>query len=405
MSTYSLRRFSHPDALKQIAPEHLRRLFAPHAPYFQAKGVDLAVPSNGLDYEGLARVFMNPDADMPHDLVDALYFIHEMATPEAMDILLAEARERKVPITDSPDLTPADVSLQVWLEDRDLLERKHAEQQTLRHRSFEYFQTDVRPLPRFRKPDEATLSALQESLNDWFVEKRRGRGARVFAYEKEDGVWFLVRHGETFKREGSINDGQSSSVFYRPEKHDVLVYDPKLGELRLHVCSKGETDTYRAEFGRHLFGSEHFFPGTGKYTLDPLRTDGAASLVCSDVEGMEHVVLQEVHFFWGGAGQEVETRKADDLFAAYAARQRGFPESPRILKAKFSVKFSDSKKPRTLTIRPSNIALYTRDSDAAILEAWLSKRGFIVAAKDEEHHVEPVLVGAGASAGTDGGNG
>ena len=399
MSTYSLRRFSQPDALKHIAPTHLLSLLSPHAPYFKAKGVDLTVAPDKLDYEGLARVFINPDAEMPRELVDALYFIHETATPEVMDVLLSEAPQQGVTITDSPDLTPADVAIQVWMQNHDFLERKHAEQEIVRHRSFEYYQTDVQDRLPFRVPNAVKLAALQESLNDWFASKRRGRAARVFVYPKEDGIWFLVRHGEAYKREGSIDQGQSSSVFYRPEKHDVLVYDPDLGELRMHACSKGEKDVYRTEFGRHLFGNERFFPGTGKYSLEPLRKDGAASLVCTDVEGMESVVLVEIDVFWGGAFSETETRRADDLFAAYAARDRQLPNA-RIIKAKFSVKFTDSAKPRTVTIRPANVALYTRDSDAAILETWLTKRGFIVAAqKETSNDAEPALGGVGASAG------
>ena len=49
----------------------------------------------------------------------------------------------------------------------------------------------------------------------------------------------------------------------------------------MHACNKGEKDTYRREFGRHLFGNADFFPGTAKYTLEPLRTAGRASIVCT----------------------------------------------------------------------------------------------------------------------------
>jgi len=45
-------------------------------------------------------------------------------------------------------------------------------------------------------------------------------------------VWFLVRHGEPFTRESIVKDGESSSVYYRPEKYDVLVYNPETGEIR-----------------------------------------------------------------------------------------------------------------------------------------------------------------------------
>jgi len=48
------------------------------------------------------------------------------------------------------------------------------------------------------------------------------------------------------------------------------------------------------------------------------------------------------------------------------------------------VKFTDSKTARTVTIRPSNIAQYTRDSDAAVVEDWLTKRGFILAEQEDD---------------------
>jgi len=297
---------------------------------------------------------------------------------------LHEADSNGITLDGNPDPTPADVAVQVYLQDKDLLERKHAEQYLTRPRSYEYFQTETAPAPKFRKPSQKTLSALARDLDDWFEKKKRGRGSRVFVYPKKDVVWFLVRHGDPFKREGSLDGDQTSSVFYRPEKYDVLVYDPATGEIRMNACSKGEKEMLRQKFGRHLFNDDDFFPGTGKYTLEPLRSDGDASIVCTDVDGMEWVRLKEVQYFWGGAEKEIEIRKANDVFAALAARGRGMPSKARIIRASFQVKFTDSKTARTVTIRPSNIAQYTRDSDAAVVEDWLSKRGFILADQEDD---------------------
>lgn len=88
--------------------------------------------------------------------------------------------------------------------------------------------------------------------------------------DKDDGVWFLVRHGEPFKREESIDGSQASSIYYRPLRYDVLVYVPQIGELRIHACSKGEKQLYRDQLGKHLFGDADIFTGTEKYTLEPL---------------------------------------------------------------------------------------------------------------------------------------
>jgi len=387
MGTYNLHRFSNPDALKAISPEHFLAIISSYRAFFIARGVALPVPGSAdeIDYEGLVRILMTPDSDTPKDLADALYFVHEMATAEGMDDLLHEAEKNAISLDCGPNPTPADVAVRMWLKARSVLERKHAEQFLTQPRSFEYFQTDRSPLPHFKKPTKKALEALEEDLDSWFESKKRGRGARVFVYPKQNAVWFLVRHGEPFKREGSLDGGRSSSVFYRPEKHDVLVYEPFIGELRMNATSKGEKELYRKKFGLHLFGDQSFFPGTSKYTLEPLRTRGALSLVCTDVDGMEWVRLKEIRYFWGGVENEVEIRRADDIFAALEARGRTIPTKAAIIRASFAVKFTDSKTPRTVCIRPSNIAQYIRDDDSTLVEDWLTKRGFVVAEEEKEY--------------------
>lgn len=387
MATFRLRRFSCPEILKAIEPERLLQFLQPYQACFASRSLTLPAPGKAkeLDYQALVDIFMSPDATTPKDLIDALYFVEEMSTLEAMDSLLPAAAEADLTLDDEEKQTPADVAIQVWLLDRDLIERKHAEQFLCKPRSFEYYQTDQSPVPSFTPPTDATLQALQQSLDEWFLEKRRGAGSRVFAYPKEDGVWFLVRHGEPFKREESLDGAEASSVCYRPLKYDVLVYHPQIGELSVNARSKGEKELYRTQFGRFLLGSKNFFPGTAKYTLEPLREFGADSLSCFDVEGIEWIRLKEIHYFWGGGFKEIEIRKADDLFAALEARGGSVPESAHIIRAVFQVKFEDSKTPRSVTIRPSNIAQYTRDGDAAHLEDWLAKRGFILSQASEEH--------------------
>ncbi|KAF0112974.1 MAG: hypothetical protein FD149_2280 [Rhodospirillaceae bacterium] len=87
------------------------------------------------------------------------------------------------------------------------------------------------------------------------------------------------------KREGAVKDGQSSSVYYRPEAHDVLIYDATLDEIGIHTETKGERMLYREAFGLHFFGSATYFPDGEKFTLQPLISDGANSMHCKDVEG------------------------------------------------------------------------------------------------------------------------
>ena len=394
MGTFNLRRIARPAELKTIGHDHLVALLTPHQAFFAGRGVALPPPGSvdGMPYDDLAGIFVAPGADTPQGLVNALYLINGMSTQDCMDELLQATEVAGVTLSAPLDATPADVAVRAWLLAPEILERKHAEQHIKRPRSFVYFQTRL-PTPPFRMPSRKTLTALQDDLDDWFEEKLRGRACRVFAFELSDGIKFLVRHGEPLKREGSIEDGEESSVLYRPIKYDVLAYDPDLGELSVNARSKAERELYRTLFGLHLFGDVAFFPGEGKYTLEPLRKDGEKALVCTDVDGMEWVKVKEVHVSWDGDHPAVEIHKSKDVFAALAERDQGLPNDALLIRAGFLVKFSDSRTPRTVTIRPSNIADYTRDGDSTVVEQWLMRRGFIVT-QDQEAEADALVAGA-----------
>jgi len=393
MATFNLRRFASPDALKNIKEDHLRDFLLRHESYFSKRGVNLKRSStsgrgergkregdeNGLDYSTLAAVLITPDDNTPPKLVNALYMIHEMATPEGMEALLDALKalppKDRISIENASDITPADLAVQVWLKDQDLLERQHAEQFVTEKASFEYFLSEKAPQGQFSVPSRAKVTALETDLGEWFASKKKGEVVQVFIFPKPDETWFLVRHGETFRREGAVKGGQSATVFYRPEKHDVLVYNSVIGELGINAGSKGEKELYRKAFGRHLFsGNDHFPRSNRKYTLEPLQTSGDASLVCTDIQGIDSIQLTEIMYFWGGAQNEIEIRRSGDIFASLKDRNRKIQKTP--ISAKFRVKFSDSKIPRSVQIRPPNVAKFTRDDDGRLVAEWLTKRGF-----------------------------
>jgi hypothetical protein len=397
MASFNLRRFANPDVLRTIDERHLVALFAPWSAYLLRRGVQLgngnrqrtppepvthrgvrgvhAQPSSGIDYEQLAGVLVDPDDEMPADLVDSLYLVDEMATPEGMDELIESAGDT-VKLDDSDEQTPADVATQIFLKARPLLERTHAEQFVGERKSFAYFLSKQEPKAKFTAPDTKKIEAIQRDLGLWFLKKKKGDQVRVFCYLRPDDVWFLIRHGEGFRREGAQRGGQSTCVFYRPEKHDVLVYNPAIGELRINAGSIGERELYRRTFGLHLFGdADHFPNGQTKYTLEPLRADGLAALACGDVDGIEWIHLVEIAYFWGGAQNEISIHKAGDFFAALIARGRKIQRA-KIIGAKFRVKFTDSKTPRMVSIRPPNVARFTRDDDGQRIEEWLARRAF-----------------------------
>ncbi|MBF0309303.1 MAG: hypothetical protein HQL56_07230 [Magnetococcales bacterium] len=404
MATFNPRRFAQPDTLKAIEPGRLAMFLTPHREFLESCGMIFPTNGGGVDCERLASILMSLGEDAPRDLLESLYIIHEMANQDGMDRLLEAARTNGLSLDFAPDSTPADIAIQVFLKNRELIERQHAKVFINRARSFLYFQGHPEWKGLFSLPDEATLRGLETDLDDWFDEKKRGRGCRVFLFDHGRRVNLVVRHGMPFRREGSVlGDGESAAVYFRPESHDVLVYDRDRDELCVKAGSKAEREMYLAMIGKHLFGNEGHFPGEEKYSLEPLRSDLSGSLVCSDLEGVDWIKLLEVGIHWGGEHGEVEIRRAKDLSAAFQKRGYALLRTARLFQAKFHVKFTASKSPRTVTIKPANQAMYTRDDDSLLLEEWMKRRGFIRTAamtnEEDDADFEPVVVGAGNRAG------
>lgn len=389
--TLRLRRFSNVAILKRIDTALLMRFLDPFRSFLVGqRGMDWPHDPGDFDHAALAEILMSPSVDTPENLLDALYFVDGLANPDCYDQILAEAQEAGIDLGQE-DPSPEDLTLYVWLSDRDILERVHAEQYRVRPKKFESFFSTRADRPDLHFPDHDTCQRLEADLDEWFDFKKKGRGAKVFSFSKEDGIWFLVRHGQRIKREGTVEaDGDSGSVFYRPEKFDVLIYYPETGELAVNADTKGEQEIYCLQFGKHLFGDAEFFHyknPVAKYTLQPLIEAGRDSLVCADVDGVEHIRLYELHLQHASEQKDIEIRRANDVFQALDGQQRDL-ESERdhttLIRAKFKVTFTGGKE-RSVTIGPPNVASFDRETDNPVIHDWITKRGFILSVDTEEH--------------------
>lgn len=164
---------------------------------------------------------------------------------------------------------------------------------------------------------------------------------------------------------------------FRPEKTDVVVYNQLTNELGVNAPSHALRDLYRTLFGYHFFGCYGQFGGAAKYTLEPLRDHGPRSLQTVDVPGIEHIRLGELQYTVSGIVPALHTVKADDVFACLAGRPGGIHPGWALKKATFRIRFTGQPRARPLTLKPPNVALYTRDSDATVAEQWLLRRAFI----------------------------
>jgi hypothetical protein len=390
-----MRTFLNPSTLRSMRPDLLVAWLAPAANYVAKRGIVLpkckvgnhltptlspggegvVSPVEGLiDYEKLAGIFMEPTKEVPAAFLESVFLIQEMATPAGMDVLLESARSNGIELGLGEDLVPIDVAVKMWLNNPGLLENLHNTAEMTRPRAFRYYLTERDPVPPFFGPTAEQLVSLETRLNGFYVAWKRGRGAKVFAYKnfplaaahpdvvtRPSEWWFLVRHGAPCRREPVMENGQPTNIFFRPQKHDVLRYDPVLGEMA------------------SLFGDAEYFPGTGKYSLRPLLEQGRSCLACADVPGIDDIKLTGVEFYYRDQPWKRVVQEAPDIFTLVERQELAWPERlETITRATFTVKFRRCKRPRKLTIMPSNKALYGRDGDSGILEHWMGRREFIV---------------------------
>lgn len=393
MSTYNLRRFAQPDVLKHIQQDNLITFLKQYEKYLIGRRFNFDLDEDGeLDFETLCQILMNPSEDMNIDFVEALFFIQEMSDDKHFEELNAQAELNDIAVHE--DATTADLALALWLHDPELLKRPHAEAMILKPKSFMYFQSEQKSPDVFALPKSEIMRTLEEDMDTWFLKNKRGTGCRILpvSAEDEDKTYFLIRHGMPFKREGKIESGQSKTIFYRPEFHDVIVYDRANNELAVFNKSgaKKERTMYVDLFSQHLFGQTEYFPSEEKYTLQPLIDNRVDALACADIDGLEYVKLVEIQHQFCGPYNDRQIFRSNDIFASLASREHQFPNFGKLVSACFSVKFENTKRPRMVKIRTPNIANFDRKEDSQLIETWLRKRGFVNEQKAEDAYMQPI---------------
>jgi len=393
MSNYNLRRFAQPDVLKNIGQDNLITFLKRYESYLTGRDFSFELNEDGeLDFETLCQVLMNPSEDMDIDFVEALFFIQEMSGDEHFEELSDQAEANNISVHE--DSTATDLALALWLHDPELLKRPHAEVMIFKPKSFMYFQSDQKSPETFDLPKPETVRGLEQDMDRWFTQNKRGAGCRILpvSADDENKIYFLIRHGMPFKREGKIESGQSKTIFYRPEFHDVVVYDRANNELAVFNKSgaRKERAMYLELFSQHFFGQAEYFPGEGKYTLQPLIDNGVDALACTDIDGLENVKLVEIQHQFLGPYNDKQTLRSNDVFASLESRNKPFPAFGRLVSASFSVKFENAKRPRMVKVRTPNVANFDRKEDSHLIGAWLRKRGFVNEQKEEEDSTQPV---------------
>jgi hypothetical protein len=380
MSTFNPRRFVNVEILRQVDQDRLIEFLKKYEAYLRGRGFGFDKNEDGeLDFKTLVAILLNPSEAVEDEFVDRLFLLHDVADEKRFDDLCNEAE--KLGLTPNADASPADVALQIMLFDANSLWKLHSELQILKPKSFRYFVSDSDPPEDFLLPTQEELDRMAAAMDPWFEEKKRGRGCGVYAVkdESEGKVCFLIRHGMQYRREGSIENGKSSSAFYRPEHYDVVIYDWRRNYLSVFNKSqaKSEREMYVRIFGATFFANVGEFYSDKLFTLDPLRQKGRDALTCVDIDGIDEVKLVELRVRYNGPFNDIRTWRSTDLFASLAASNDDFPTDGDIEVAKFEFKFAGTKRKYVVTIMGWQTN-YDRNEYASLVETWLVSRGFMI---------------------------
>lgn len=378
MASINFRSFTNPDRLKSISAKHLLQFFSNWSDYFSVRGLPLPEqPDEDFPYDDLAHILMRPDDSVPPEMVDALYYVHETATKESAEELIEAAHKAGLTIEAGEEPSDADVALQIWLQNPALLRRQHAETVAFNRSRFMYFAGRSGKKRSAPDPTLEQTAVMQERMDEWFDRKRRGKASRIFAFPRGPKTWFLVRHGEPMRREGRHqDDGGSGIAYYRPQKHDVIIYDGETDEMAVNAGTKGEIELYLQTFGAVLFDGEDYFDRSSRFTLSPLLESGKEALENDTVAEIVSVRLIEIERFWGGKAKEKEVRKATDLLLAWGEDWSRRLSGGSIDRAVFKVRFDGDGRERTVAILPPSLARYDRDADSDLIDRWLKDQKF-----------------------------
>jgi hypothetical protein len=392
-ATVKIRRFTKPGFLRLIGPTLLEDFFERFRDELTKRRVEL--PEWNFDntaYFKSVAAMVERMEELPGPLVEALYGIEAMANEEGQERLERAVEDGTLRVTFREESTHAEIAVQAWLANPNVFARKLRELRLFRLSAFDYFSSRMpveqrRPFP---SPDEAGIGQITSDIDGWFRRRNRGQGTSYIEVFRIDGeFWFLIRHGDTYKRmPAAAEDQKVEVVHFRPLKDDVVIYSPRRDEIRIHAGTYGECQLYRQVFGARLFGHPGYFSESKTYTLEPLRVDGRKALVVGDLP-IRSVVLRELEIAWEGSNGRV-VLKRDDIFSSIEQGSAGrLPARGRLVRAAFDFYLCDSFSPRKVQIRLPNSLRVGRHCDTTLVHEWMTARGFRVSTSVEETpHVE-----------------
>jgi hypothetical protein len=245
--------------------------------------------------------------ELPRELVDAIHRIRGLANREGVERITNAAGGPL--FAGELDRVPLVFAVRTRIEHPELFDRAVGRQFTEPEFKFREFVGQ----DSARSWREADLSRGAGLIGAAFGQRGRGAHCRIHAWvERDSNLFFSIEHDGIPTLSRAMVDGQLKTVTCLPVEHDLVVYDVRLGRLRVSAVDTAMVDVYVRLFGELLFGAEDWFHSSVVVTLEPLR--GLGSRVLEPTPGIleARVVRLELASRATGGGLII-TRAADVL--------------------------------------------------------------------------------------------
>ena len=380
MPTYNPKQLGEPEVIREISPTVLYAFLQPFEGYLRPRGLvitkDRRVDNAAI--EKLVDILVNPTMKTPQALLNAVFYVEEMATPFAADSLLAFAQKAGMPFDEDGKHSLADIVMQVWLFDSKMVEAQHAWHTWKTPRRMECFQpaylTGAAPI----KITQDRLNQAIHDAGDWFAKHNRGRKLFMTPRTVDNEIQISIRRGDPFSRKATIDDDGIDTITFREARKDSMIYDLSEEVLMLNSSLKSTYSVYCRIFGKLLYDDPNHFGIVTRYTLAPLSELGEDALSPGDIDAIEEIVLLNFRVRLGGPFNRYVIHGADDFFADLKWRGGTFQAEGPLDRATFRIKYRHVKAARTLTLYAGSSSSYTRDENAHYAEQWMLLRKFVM---------------------------
>jgi hypothetical protein len=347
-----------------LPPTLLQRLLAPHAASLAAAGLD---PST-ID----AVALWNARERLPDGLVDSIHRIHDMSDDAGYDHLLS-ASGGPLFVSEGGVLPSIAVAARTLLDAPTLFNRAHGRRFVEVTRKFREFPGRTLQAPRELGP---WMPEVERRLSEFFLRRGRSGYCRIRPWTEGGNHHFLVSHGRCCRSDDAVyEDGTEHTLVWRPQQHDLVVYDPRTGRLRVSASDAPTLYEYVEGFGQLMFGDAGWFAHGAVVSLEPLLL--ARTEVLRPSRGLLAVKLVELEVGSRSEGLASLVLKGDDVARWLDETALDPSDHGPLRHAKIRLRVQSDGRWRTVSIGVPDRVTGDWRREGAVVRQYLEERGFL----------------------------